>query len=118
MLGAAVQIVPHVPQFEVEFVRLVSQPSTALPLQSPAPERQMKPQAPAAHVRTAPAGTTHEVAQVPQWAASVANVTSHPSATFRLQSACPGVQTKLHVPAAHTAVELGAVTHAFAQDPQ
>jgi hypothetical protein len=63
-------------------------------------------QLPAKH-RRAPPTSGHAVPQAPQFAASVAVVTSHPSAARALQSARPLVQlATVHAPATQAPVAL------------
>jgi hypothetical protein len=40
---------PHVPQWEISLPKTVSQPSVAMPLQSPYPAEHTKPHTPALH---------------------------------------------------------------------
>ena len=107
--GGTVQEVPHAPQWAVDVTRFVSQPSAAMPLQSPKPARHVYPHAPAAHVAVALGGIVHEAPHVPQLFTSVGSVRQLP-----LHAVIPVGHTVMHAPAMH-AVPLA---HALLHDPQ
>ncbi len=114
----APQTVPHAPQLEVLLVRLTSQPSATVPLQSPKPVlHDATRHAPDAHAGT-PLGIEHAVPQPPQFETSAPVLISHPSVAVRLQSVYPALQLKPQVPAAHVAVALARVGHTVVQAPQ
>lgn len=107
----------HAPQCATSDVRSISQPSVAMPLQSPRPGAQACPQAPAEHVATVPPGAGQAVLHAPQLAGSVATAVSHPSIP-PLQSANPGEHSRAHAPPRHTGRALGAPGHALSHRPQ
>ncbi len=89
---------PHAPQL-VAAPRLASQPSAALPLQSPKPASQVDTQAPVAHEALAFAAAAQVTPQPPQLAIVVV-ATSQPLAAMPSQSAVPVSQVRLQPPAA------------------
>ncbi len=109
---------PHIPQLLVSVVRLVSQPSPTLLLQSPNPGPHIAMvHAPPTHAAL-PLTDMHAFAQRPQLAALVRRSTSQPSAGLLLQSAKLGLQVNPHILIVHVAVALGGLGQGFPQRPQ
>ncbi len=110
--------VAQVPQWALVVLRLVSQPSDAMPLQSPKPALQVKPHVPEEHVGVALAGVGHTLPQMPQLVRDVLRLVSQPLLATRSQSAYGDTHTNAQVPAAHTGVPLEAAGQVCAHDPQ
>jgi hypothetical protein len=107
----------HMPQCAALDERSVSQPLAALPSQSPKPALQRaRAHAPAAQAAT-PLGKVHALPQRPQWATSVAKVTSH-EAGLPSQSPKPAEQVvRVHTPIVQAAPAPGN-EHTVAHVPQ
>jgi hypothetical protein len=100
--SGTVQRRPHTPQWFTSRVSAASQPVASRPSQSPKPRRQLPAQVPDTQVATALAGVGQARLHTPQWATSLARVTSQPSARLLLQSATPLRQAVVeHAPATH-----------------
>jgi hypothetical protein len=79
---------PHAPQFDTLALRLISQPFTGLPSQSPKPLlHDEMPQTPAVHTADPFCGIGQVCPHEPQFATFAANVTSQPLAAWTSQSA-------------------------------
>lgn len=99
--------IPHPPQSLI-VVSDRSQPSLAIPLQSPQPGSQVPtPQVPVAQLSVARGRSGHAIPQPPQ-SLAVRRLRSHPSATTPLQSPHPASQVpSAQVPPAHDSVARG-----------
>ena len=122
---AALALTPHAflhaPQLARSLVRLDSQPSLAIALQSPKPpEQAMRPQLPAEQVAPVECGGVgHTFLHAPQLPTSVVVDVSHPSLATMLQSPNP-VE---HAPTAHPpdlqpGIACGSAEHLLLQAPQ
>ena len=87
---------PQLPQWAVDVTRFVSQPSVAMPLQSPYPARHEYPHTPAKHIAVALGGIVHEVPHAPQLFTSVGSARQLP-----LHAVIPVGHTVMHTPAMH-----------------
>jgi hypothetical protein len=98
------QLVPHAPQWVVVLERLVSQPSSAVGaagcVQLPNGELQLELHKPAEHDTVATLVLLHARPHAPQLALSVAVASSQPLVGLPSQSPKPGLQLKVHAPAA------------------
>jgi hypothetical protein len=95
---ASEQTAPHAPQF-VSVVSGDSQPSAALPLQSPKPALQAcSAQDPLKQVAVA-CGKAHAVPHAPQFVTLLLRLVSQPFAGFASQSPKPAVHATWHAPA-------------------
>jgi hypothetical protein len=96
VLARLLQLCPHAPQFAV-VVRLASQPSAAIPLQSPKPALQE----PTMHTPAEQAGAAvlarllQLCPHAPQFAMEVFRLVSQPSAAIPLQSPKPALQAAI-----------------------
>ena len=109
----------HDPHSVGILVTMVSQPSSASGcLQLSQPSAQYGVHAPLVQSRESTLAVLHTRMQLPQCSGSSATLTSQPSAFSRLQSARPGLQTKLHPPWLHTGTALGAAGQATPHPPQ
>ena len=103
---------PHAPQCAVLDCVLVSQPSAASPLQSPAPALQRTTvQAPAVQPVTAVPGSAHDVVQLPQRAGSTSVLAQKVDGDIP-QVVSPPPQVAPHAPPEHTCPAVQAVPHA------
>ena len=84
----------HEPQCRTSVLRLTSQPSTALPLQSAKPALQVNPQVEPVQVRVEFGRLAQRFPQKPQSSRLPTTLTSQPSAGFPLQSSQPALQVK------------------------
>jgi hypothetical protein len=114
--GAHIRLQP--PQCARVLSSGVSQPSAALPLQSPKPElHDSIAHAPARHTGVA-RGVMHARPHAPQWASVDASVTSQPLPAALSQLAKPGAQAMPHTLPEQVAAALGAVGHTLLQRAQ
>jgi hypothetical protein len=103
---------PHDPQFASLVWRLISQPSAAVALQSPAPALQRTTaHAPAAQPLAATPGSAHAVAHPPQWSGSLA-VLAQKAPDGAVQVASGAAQVAPHAPAEQTWPAAQAAPHA------
>jgi hypothetical protein len=107
--------VEHVPQWFGSVARLISQPFTAFPSQSPSPALQAMEQAPLLQVGV-PVLPSHTLPHTPQLLASLTNWLSQPFSRFASQSPNPGLHRIWQVPAMHTGCPFVAL-HALPQAP-
>ncbi len=89
---ASLQTIPHPPQLFGSVVSGTSQPSAAIPLQSPKPMAHAYPQVVAMQVDVALAGGTHARPQLPQLAADIVRSVSQPLDGSMSQSPIPVLQ--------------------------
>ena len=108
----------HAPQCATLLRVSASQPLAGLPSQSAKPVAQSRPQAPAEHVAVAWAPDGHARPQAPQLASALVVSASQPLEATRSQSPRPGLQAKLHAPAAQKRTASLRVGHTVAQVPQ
>jgi hypothetical protein len=118
LLGRVGQPWPQPPQLPASCARLLSQPSVALPLQSPYPALQdaiahAPPTQPATPLATSP----HTIPQPPQSFVLLATEVSQPLATLPSQSAYPAAHWMLHAPCVQAGVPC-AVEQTVWQAPQ
>jgi hypothetical protein len=86
------QALPHAPQWSTALRVSISQPSVAMPLQSPKPVLQRNPHALAVQVAVAFARPGQALPQAPQCEREVRVSTSHPSVATPLQLPKPALQ--------------------------
>ncbi|MFO0627818.1 MAG: hypothetical protein U0325_19575 [Polyangiales bacterium] len=112
------QVRPQAPQFARLLVRLTSQPSVALLLQSAKPVLQV-PRAQALLAQVAAAlAKAHTRPQAPQWRTSVTVFTSQPLAALPSQLPKPMLHAMPQAPAVHEGEALARVGHWVPQAPQ
>lgn len=115
---AGAQVARQVPQLARSVLRLISQPSVAMPLQSPKPglhdriEHTPRVQLPR------PLLTAHARPHTPQLEVSAPRLTSHPLSATPSQSANPSLHVNPHAPSEHVVRALGRVGQAIPQAPQ
>jgi hypothetical protein len=109
---------PHAPQFPVLALRSVSQPSSALPLQSAKPGLQVNEQVPVSHDTVALAREGHALPQRPQCMTLVLVLVSQPLSTIPSQLPKGAVHRAMaQRPSEHTGLPL-AVMHWLPHVPQ
>ncbi len=118
LLGPAVHVAPHAPQW-VALVRVsTSQPLAAMPSQSAKPGTQVNPHRLAVHVGEALGTGGHAVSHAPQWVGSSRSSVSQPFAAFPSQSPKPPEHTlTTHAPARHAGSALSSAGQRMPQAP-